>query len=190
MQKTQSEAQLLRQAFLKAGQLAWNEATEAIRDQWRAAALLRPFPNRLGQLRTLSGYQFFLKVQLNNRLITGIDPTAIPDITSTPPPQAVSLSLDLSAGFIFTYTAVITTPQTYFFIDMHRPFSTVPRAHYNMYTRLGLTTMNAGSFNFTATYNSTNTTPAIGEILAFKVTSWQSPRAASAPLYITGTVVA
>ena len=77
---------------------AWADLSEANRQNWRAAAPQFTFPNRLGQHRPISGFQFFIKVNFNTALagdtiaLLGYDPDPVVSITT------VALGAQVSAG--------------------------------------------------------------------------------------------
>lgn len=52
------------QVILRNAQNRWANLSDELRQSWRASASTILFPNRLGQQRSLSGYQYFLKINL------------------------------------------------------------------------------------------------------------------------------
>lgn len=44
---------------------AWNNLSEANKNQWRATALEFPYTNKFGDKKTMNGYNFFVKTQQN-----------------------------------------------------------------------------------------------------------------------------
>ena len=75
----QTPARMVKQSVMYNAIIRWRELSDEKKKQWNIAALTTSFPNRLGEKRLLSGYQYFLKV---NGLVDQDDP---PQPTNTYP---------------------------------------------------------------------------------------------------------
>ena len=83
-------------AITAAQSQAWADLDDEIQEQWREWATQNPVINRLGQSRTLSGHQAFVK--LNARLVyAGFTAITSPPIGAAPAPFAPdSVTLDVA----------------------------------------------------------------------------------------------
>lgn len=91
-----TQAQLAQRASLTRWNAAWRTITEQQRNAWRAAARTRLFPNRLGTLREISGFNLYVKYN-------GIyDSIGLPPLT-IPPRMETTVFSPLTS---FTYTTI------------------------------------------------------------------------------------
>lgn len=91
-----SEPAVNRRALVSIVQGRWDALSAADRLLWETAAQANPRPNRLGQVRTYTGYHLFLAVQMNP-----IDPSHPSGTKPNPnlgPPGAPTITLDFDAA--------------------------------------------------------------------------------------------
>jgi hypothetical protein len=87
----------------------WPTLSQANKDLWDAFALAHDHTTPWGEIKTLSGYQWFLSVNLN-RLVEITTPLPSPPAwTAHPPPTAFLLS-HTDAAFYITFTPALTFP--------------------------------------------------------------------------------
>ncbi len=84
---------------VKIGVLAriWADKSSLDQDAWRAAATRITFPNRLGIQRNISGYQYFLKINMPLDLLTAAD--VLREAVELPP---TNVSSQVTAQITFT----------------------------------------------------------------------------------------
>lgn len=77
---------------------AWQDLTDEQRLLWRHAATVTPIVNRLGQPRTLTGLQLFVRTAIVWRQGTGAFPTEPPEIYGQTPLSRVDITFAQPSG--------------------------------------------------------------------------------------------
>lgn len=91
-----SQVQLQRRARFLQVTTAWQDLSQENRDAWVATATNITFPNRFGIHRHLSGYQLFVRYQM--QLVGGVSIDLTPPQFATTIPAPYDVSLTASAG--------------------------------------------------------------------------------------------
>ena len=136
-QNQRTEKQMLRRARYIHFARSWRNLTQARRNAWQSPARQISFQNRLGQPTTLSGFAYYMRVQLELPL-TELNPTTNPyRVTRARPPDAFSADFTAHSNHWITVYAFPPPYPAYFTLYISRPCSSSPRKHWPVWTYIG-----------------------------------------------------
>lgn len=147
----------------------WRDLTELERAAWRTAAANRPIPNRLGVSRAISGYQYYVSVNVTTSkddppLPTGFDSVVIVDFDS-------SVASGIDVNFTNLPGATVYAGYVYgrlFYKDYAPSFN-------NTWTKLGLvTTLGTVTVNIDTQWQTAFPLPILSQAIALDFRPFQS----------------
>lgn len=169
-----TQPQMLIQARMATLISLWRRKPIEEQDAWRAAASQNPYPNRLGQSRQISGFQFFLKENMpfEPNIIAGIAEEKKPL-----PPTSVSTQVIATT----TFTSTVTSGIVVTFTDLQSPggygggffgrllYRTTPIKFTNTYRSIGIASRAGnGTINLSTIWQTVFTLPVLGQFIAIQ----------------------
>lgn len=178
-------------AALQAAINGWFALSDEVRQAWKTEASNVTFPNRLGQRRSISGYQLYLKVNILRAYATIAVMTAAPGTDR--PTTITSLVVDASVADGLDIT-----------LNPNNPFGGVPiiiygsvrwsgvvTAYFRDFHWLGLTTLVTGvASDITAIWTPVFGALRLGQHIAVRCVPWDLLSYPSTPFTTSTTVVA
>lgn len=194
-QSNKSEIQLVSQAKLAIVINLWRRKPVAEQIAWKAAAAQIPLPNRLGQQRQISGYQYFIQVNTPLELQVTAD---VLDVRVPLPPTAVSTQVTAT----ITFASSIANGIEMTFADLpggsaysglvygRLLYRSTPIQFNNLWRAFGsLGLLGNGVFDMTSTWQTVYDLPVLGQFIALKFQPLQNsaPRGAITAVIIETT---
>lgn len=149
----------------------WSTLTDEEREAWRHAAVLKTFANRLGVQRRLSGFQLFVKQNLEHSYFLQGLKYAPKYVASVAAPYGVSLAASAAGAVEVFWTfdgppAVVMVP----FMGS-RPVSSRPRRAFKNWKMLVYGSGGTGAENWVLTgwWNNALGHPVEGEVVAVRL---------------------
>jgi len=118
-------------AKMFSARLRWRELTDAQRRSWRAAALTVKTFNRLGEKRSLSGFQLFIQHAMFLSSIEIATLGTLLSYTRSVPYRVTPSSFTQGGPYTVNLTPLHTPPGSTALIYGHRPFSSVTPKFFN-----------------------------------------------------------
>lgn len=149
---------------------AWRDLTEIQRVAWRTVALQLPRANRLGQHNVLSGYQLFMRTNMDGRISSEVF-TNHPSFTDPPafisqaPIDTFDVVFSIANGYFYSATTRVSTPNNLAAMYGARTFKNYKT---NLVPSLRMFFQGSDLFtpqNITAPWNAFIGEPAIGEFV-------------------------
>ena len=185
----QSPKQLLQRVRLRVVQNRWPQLTAAQRQAWITRALIFTATNRLGVQRPISGWQYFLKINL-------LQLSAALPLVDAPPLGFVTQPLESAAwtnlqAALLLLTAVIPGPAPAPSIQVfaQRSFSVNQQLSWENLTLLGNYVNPIALYNVTAQFTALLGAPTTNEWIAARVHPQAPPAPPGPGILIVGQIV-
>ena len=185
----QSPKQLLQRVRLRVVQNLWPTLTAAQRQAWITHALIFSASNRLGVQRPISGWQYFLKINLL-QLSADLTLTIIPPLGFVTQPLESAAWTNLQAALLLL-TAVIPGPAPSPAVQVfaQRSFSVNQQLSWTNLTLLGNYINAIALYNVTADFIALLGTPGTNEWIAARVHPQAPPAPPGPGILIVGQIV-
>lgn len=171
-----SELQMSRRAWFRKVQGVWGELSDKERGAWVAAAALRTFPNRLGVERYLSGWQLFVRQNMDGRPLEVVNPFPPLVMEHLPMPYYLTLTATAGVRVEVDWTTVTPPADPYTLFSGARTVSVRPRTVFRgwRYLLSVLTGVGAHNFDLTRWWDILLGLPMEGEVIAVKACVWDA----------------
>lgn len=143
--------------------LRWANLSELDKNAWRNAASQKLFTNRLGINRNLSGYQYFLKLNMHAEI-------DLPPLSTAQTPEAsVKFSSTIANGLRITYNGVPVAVFYTGFIYGRLYYRTTKQKYASNLRKLGLnSTFGSATLSFNDIWDPVFKRPVIDQVLAIQ----------------------
>ena len=147
----------------------WGAKTDEERQAWRTAAGQIHFPNRLGLMRNISGYQLFMKLALLSSFPRDFSQLIPPIMTLSEPLENPGLSIEVGGVYEWTYDNVFPDIGPFGYTYAARPFTTAPTTSSRFWTFIKFGQINVLNPQLFATeFNEQMGTPIVGERIGIR----------------------